>query len=301
MLSGSVDRRTWSDTDRPGERVTVARPLAGVEIVSIRGSHRHWCEAHENFTLAVVHREQSRVVADWRTLGRSVSSECGDIMAIEPGNMHVTQRLKLQGGAADFCVVHFSPKLMASVARELGVLPDFHFRTPAFKDPPSFDALRRLVQATAAHDSLDVECASADALHTLISRLGETSVRAARSLDPVRDYRLRKVRDYLRAHLTRRPSLSELEVVADLSQWRLCVLFKRAFGIGIGQYWNALRLAEAARRLQRSTPIKMIVAALGYLDEPYFCRVFKAHYGVAPGRWLSLFRANSRLHERKDC
>jgi AraC family transcriptional regulator len=111
----------------------------------------------------------------------------------------------------------------------------------------------------------------------------------------VRDYRLRRVREYLRAHLGARPTLVELEAIADLGQWRLCVVFKRTYGVTIGQYWNALRLAESVRRLQRGHSIKMIVSELGYVDEPYFSRVFKAHYGVAPGAWSKLFRANDRL------
>ncbi|HEY0467016.1 MAG TPA: AraC family transcriptional regulator [Polyangiaceae bacterium] len=92
-----------------------------------------------------------------------------------------------------------------------------------------------------------------------------------------------------------RPTLAELESIADLGQWRLCVVFKRTYGVTIGQYWNALRLAEAVRCLQSGLSIKMIVSTLGYVDEPYFSRVFKAHYGVAPGAWLKLYRANDRL------
>ncbi len=119
--------------------------------------------------------------------------------------------------------------------------------------------------------------------------------RSLTRLDPVRDYRLRRVREYLRAHLGLRPTLAELEAVSDLGQWRLCVVFKRSYGITIGQYWNSLRLAQSVRYLQSGLSIKMIVSELGYVDEPYFSRVFKAHYGVAPGAWSRLYRANDRL------
>lgn len=294
MFLVEQDRRTWSDTDRPGERVTITRPLMGVEVMSVRGSHRHWCEAHHAFTLAVVHRDQRQVIADWRTRGRSLSTSCGGIMAIEPGETHVTERLKLQGGAADFDVVRFAPALIADAARGLGAPPHFHFGTPAIQDPSSFDALLGFVGAVARGDALDIECAKAHALHALISRLSE-SPRSLTALDPVRDYRLRRVREYLRAHLAARPTLAELELIAGLGQWRLCVVFKRTYGVTIGQYWNSLRLAEAVRCLQAGQSIKMIVSKLGYVDEPYFWRVFKAHYGVAPGAWLKLFRANDRL------
>jgi AraC-like DNA-binding protein len=296
MLGVERDRRTWSGTDRPGESVTIACPLAGVELMSVRGSHRHWREAHESFTLALIHPAQKRVVADWRTRARALCTEAGDIMAIEPGDTHVTERLKLEGGTADFDIVRFAPALVADAARTLGARAAFHFDTPAVKDSPTFDALRRLVRAAAAGgDSLEIECASAGALQLLVSRLAEHAPRSEQTLDPVRDYRLRRVRDYLRAHLDRRPALSELEAVADLGQYRLCFVFKHAYGISIGQYWNAVRLAEAVRRLQLGRPVRMIVSELGYADEPYFWRLFKAHYGVPPGGWLSVYRANDRL------
>jgi AraC-like DNA-binding protein len=299
MSSVVGDRRTWSGTDRPGESVSIARPFAGIELVSVRGSHRHWREAHESFTLAVIHRTQNRVVADWRTRARALCTEGGDIMAIEPGDTHVTERLKLEGGAADFDIVRFAPGLVADAARSLGSAAAFHFSTPAVKDSPTFDALCKLVAVAAVGgDSLEIGCASAAALHLLVSRLAERAPRSVPPLDPVRDYRLRRVRDYLRSHLDKRPGLSELETVADLGQFRLCYLFKRAYGVSIGQYWNALRLAEAVRRLQLGKPVKMIVSELGYTDEPYFSRLFKAHYGVAPGGWLSVYRANDRLARR---
>lgn len=218
---------------------------------------------------------------------------------IEPGDAHVTQRLRLQRGVADFDIVRLSPTLVAEAARKLGFPTNFHFHTPSVTDPPTFAALRRFVRALAAgNDSLEIECACTDAVHSVLSRLGEAPRLSAHTLDPIRDYRLRRLRDHLRAHLDKRPTLTELATVAELCQWRLCVIFKRAYGISIGQYWNALRLAEAVQRLQRGTPIKMIVAALGYADEPYFWRVFKAHYGMAPGGWLSLYRANDRLSAR---
>lgn len=294
MLSPQRDRRTWSDTDRPGERVAISRPLMGVEVVSVRGSHRHWREAHDSFTLAVIHREQNHVIADWRTRGRALSTARGGIMAIEPGETHVTERLKLQGGAADFDVVRFAPALVADAARAAGAAPRFHFGTPSVEDPSSFDALLGFVGAVAIGDTFEIECAQAQALHALVSRLSENTS-SPTTLDPVRDYRLRRVREYLRAHLEVRPTLAELEAVADLGQWRLCVVFKRTYGVTIGQYWNALRLAESVRCLQGGLSIKMIVSRLGYVDEPYFSRVFKTHYGVAPGAWLKLYRANDRL------
>jgi AraC-like DNA-binding protein len=294
-----ADGRTWLPTDRPGERVCIARPLAGVEILSVQHSHRHWREAHDDFTIALVHREQEELVADWRTRCRTQSTERGGLMLIEPGDMHVTQRLKARRGAASFDVVRFSPELVAQAARHLGIRGDFHFRTPSARDPVVFDALDRLVTTVArGDDSLLVECAGNEALTTLIMRLAERPNPHGLSLAAERDYRLRRVNDYLASHLARRPTLAELEHVSGLSQWRLCARFNESQGTSIGRCWNALRFRRALRKLQSGSSPRMIAAELGYRDEAYLCRVFKAHYGISPGAWRSMFHANDRRNAR---
>jgi AraC-like DNA-binding protein len=294
-----VDGRTWLSTERPGERVCIARPLAGVEILSVQHSHRHWREAHDNFTVALVHQEQEEVVADWRTRCRTQSTERGGLMLIEPGDVHVTQRLKARCGAASFDVVRFSPELVARAASQLGIRGEFHFRMPSARDPVVFEALDRLVTTVArGEDSLLVECAGNEALSTLIARLGELTSPHGRSLAAERDYRLRRVNDYLASHLERRPTLAELEQVSGLSQWRLCARFNSSQGTSIGKCWNALRLRRALRELQNGSSPRMIASELGYRDEAYLCRVFKAHYGITPGAWRSMFQANDRRNGR---
>jgi tetratricopeptide (TPR) repeat protein len=61
---------------------------------------------------------------------------------------------------------------------------------------------------------------------------------------------------------------------------------------GLGETLLKFGLEDAALRCFHRT------LELGYADEPHFWRVFKKHYGVAPGGWLSLYRANDRLNGR---
>jgi AraC-like DNA-binding protein len=289
------DGRTWCSTDRPGEKISVARPLPGVEILSVFHSNRHWRETHAGYTVAAVHRQQGELVADWRTRCRSLSTERGGLMGMEPGDVHVTERLKSRQGAADFDVLTFSPALVAEAAERVGVRGSFHFRTPASTDALAFGALDRLVTAVAAgEDALSVECALTEALTTLVTRLGEAPSEHGLTLDPERDFRLRRVKEYLAAHLDRRPTLLELEGVAGVTRFWLCTRFKESHGATIGQCWNALRLRRAVDAIQRGRSIQLVVAELGYLDESYLWRVFKSHYGVAPGAWREMFRANDR-------
>lgn len=220
-------------------------------------------------------------------------------MLIEPGDVHVTERVRARVGVADFDVVRFSPSLVAQAARELGYRGDFHFRTPSARDPLVFEALDRFVQMVASGESaLSVASASTEALTALLTRLGEQPSPHGVSLSAERDYRLRRVNDYLAAHLERRPTLTELEQVSGLSQWRLCARFNQSYGTSIGKCWNALRLRRAQRELERGRAPSVIVAELGYRDEAYLCRVFKAHYGITPGVWRSMFRTNDRTARR---
>jgi len=280
----------------PGERLTIARPLPGIEVLSVTGSRRYWRESHETFTVCAIGSEQPALSVEWRTRGRALTTHAGGLMAIEPGDVHVTERLVLPETGAAFDLVRFSPTFLAAVAAELGVRGEFHFRMPSVDDPATFAALRDFVATVAgAQPGADIEAACAAATHSLISRLAEAPRPVGKS-SPIRDFRVRRLVDYLHAHLDKRPTLDELAAISQLSKWRLCAIFEQAYGISIGNYWRDLRSREAGRRLLRGAPIKIVVAELGYADEPHFSREFKAHHGLTPGRWLALSRGDRRLN-----
>lgn len=294
------DVRTWCATDREGEAVTIARPSAGVRLMSVTGSHRHWSETHATYSVAVVRADQPPLGVDWRTRQRALSTARGGLMAMEPGDVHVTERLATRRGVADFDLVQFEPGLVARAGAELGLSGPLHFRSPTSESQRASGALGQLVAAMArGDDALSLECAAAEALAALIGDLGERRLHQGIRLDPERDCRLRRVKEFLAARRDRRPTLEELESVSGLCQWRLCAVFKRSYGVSLGQWWNLRRLQHAVSDLERGTSIPVIVSTLGYTDEPYFNRVFKAHYGVTPGAWRSMFHGNDRVRGRR--
>ncbi|HEX9620849.1 MAG TPA: AraC family transcriptional regulator [Polyangiaceae bacterium] len=296
MPSARIDARTWIATDRPGERIAIGRPLPGVEVMSVRGSDRHWREAHDTFTCGLIRRGQPGVAAEWRTRGRSVTSGPGSIMAIEPGEVHVTERVHLRRSKADFDVVRIAPEHIADAVRRLDMTQPFHFKTPTLDDPVVYSAFEAFVVEVAEGASpLVLEATLCNAIGVVVTRAGEASGGAHARLDPVRDYRLRRVRDRLREEDAARIALDELAELAGVSKWQLCRLFLRTFGVSAGEYRNTLRLGKAVRRLTSGDPIQRIAIEHGYTEAPYFNRVFKKHYGVSPGVWRRLVRANDRL------
>jgi AraC-like DNA-binding protein len=280
--SHDSDERLWTATDHPGETLSLSTPRSGVELMSVRGSRRHWRAAHESFTFALLSEAEPGLRVEWQTRGVSATTLAGQVMCIEPGEIHVTKRLYLGARAADFEVVRFSRELCEQASRDLGARGAFHLDVQSSADPAVRAALSSLVAAVAQRvGRFERECRVAECLSTLVRATGEHRVTSA--LDPVRDYRLRRIRDYLKSHVREKPSLDELERVATLSRFRLCALWKRTYGVSLGQYWNLHRLEHAVTLLRAGASARTVAADLGYTDESYLSRVVKAHYGIPPG------------------
>jgi len=271
--------------------VTLSRPSPDTELMAVTGSTRLWTEVHTQHCLALVTEDQAGVEAKWRTRARTLSTGAGGLMLIEPGDVHVTQAVSKP---AAFEVVRFLPEVFEKARRELDLRGNFHFRTPAATNTAVAKALRALIGAHAnGHGPLELDSLCAELVGTVIGELGEASSVPGIVVDPVRDFRLRRACEYLRAHLCRKPSLDELALELKVSKFRLCTLFKAAYGVSIGQYWMAARIAEASRLLLMGMQIKFVVASLGFADEPFFTRSFRRHRGMPPKAWVQLQQKNS--------
>ncbi len=95
--------------------------------------------------------------------------------------------------------------------------------------------------------------------------------------------RIRRVTDYIRAHLGADLAIGELAAQAGLSSFHFARVFRRETGETPHQYVTRLRLEEAARLL-RSTDLTVlqIAIAVGYENASHFSVQFKRDYGVTP-------------------
>lgn len=87
----------------------------------------------------------------------------------------------------------------------------------------------------------------------------------------------------------RRADLS-LDVIADhagFSKYYLCKEFHKEYGVPPGKYLRNLRIAEACRLLtsQEGSTIQSVAEQVGFSNDNYFCKVFKAEKGVTPDRY----------------
>lgn len=107
----------------------------------------------------------------------------------------------------------------------------------------------------------------------------------------IRDPRVERVIDFMKANLDRRIHLIDLARVANLSTFRFSHLFKTDTGLPPGEFLIRLRM-EKARELLASTrlSVKEIRAITGYANSSTFISHFRRYFGLSP----SEYRKNAR-------
>jgi AraC family transcriptional regulator len=98
--------------------------------------------------------------------------------------------------------------------------------------------------------------------------------------------RLKRVYDFVEAHLGDQLSLIDVAAIACLSPYHFSRSFKQAVGIGPQRYITQRRL-ERAKTLMRRTnlPLALIAQEAGFSDQSHLTSVFRRENGVTPGHY----------------
>lgn len=99
---------------------------------------------------------------------------------------------------------------------------------------------------------------------------------------------VRSVTGYMETHIAENLSLQNIAHVFAVSETYLGKLFRKYRKESYNQYLTALRM-EKAKKLMRENPaafIKDVAAMVGYGDQFYFSRIFRAYTGVCPSDYL---------------
>jgi len=100
-------------------------------------------------------------------------------------------------------------------------------------------------------------------------------------------WQVRRVTDYLMAHLSEAVPLAALAGLTGLSQWHFARAFKATTGVSPHRWQLNARIAKAQELLlARSMPQAQIALEVGFAEQSHLCRVFKNVIGVSPGAWL---------------
>lgn len=109
-----------------------------------------------------------------------------------------------------------------------------------------------------------------------------TSEASSRALDP---RRLKRVMNYINAHLREPISVEELASVANLSRFHFSRKFKAAVGQSPSSYISRLRLELAKVMFAQGASIAEVAFDCGFSSESNFIRSFRRAVGLTPGRY----------------
>jgi AraC family transcriptional regulator len=104
-------------------------------------------------------------------------------------------------------------------------------------------------------------------------------------------WQVRRIYDYVDAHITARLTVLELGGVIQLSEGHFSRCFRRTVGLTPHAFVLHRRLQLAATlMLQSSAALADIAARCGFADQAHFCNHFKRTVGESPAEWRRAHR-----------
>ncbi|MFO6445928.1 helix-turn-helix domain-containing protein [Erythrobacter sp. NE805] len=158
-------------------------------------------------------------------------------------------------------------------------------------DPLIGQLLAALVQASGTSDVALMQQEAA--LDAVLMRLFERQSAAPHSLERmlITAASVRRVCDYIAAHLDSAMTLDELARIAGYSRFHFARGFRAATGMPPYAYLIRRRIARACELLAaRDEPIAGIAAATGFASHAQFSSRFRQVTGLAPTAWREMLR-----------
>lgn len=97
------------------------------------------------------------------------------------------------------------------------------------------------------------------------------------------------VKFHLQTHLNVPPKIGLLAKEAKMSEPKLRKLFRQTFGKGVFEYYQSLRMQEAARLLkEKRLSVSEVGFQLGFTNLSHFSRVFEHYIGMKPKKFSNV-------------
>jgi AraC-like DNA-binding protein len=141
------------------------------------------------------------------------------------------------------------------------------------------------------HDTLShflLQIKVLELLHSLISKLSKREDTIQQSITSADAEKLLVVRSIILADLSEPPLIHTLATAVGMSETRLKQLFKQTFGDSIYNYYQKIRMEEAAFLLrQTGYSVSEVGYGLGFTNLSHFSRLFQRHYNINPKKYSS--------------
>jgi transcriptional regulator GlxA family with amidase domain len=110
-------------------------------------------------------------------------------------------------------------------------------------------------------------------------------------------WQVRRVTDYIEAHLATTIRLEELARLARLSHSHFCRAFKESLGHPAHAFVMRRRVQRAqGLMLTTGESLSQIAAQCGMADQAHFCKLFRRLVGESPNAWRRARRSRDDAH-----
>jgi AraC-like DNA-binding protein len=123
-------------------------------------------------------------------------------------------------------------------------------------------------------------------MYLLFSKLSLREDTTFKNINSTDAEKLLLIRNEILNDLSAPPVLSEMAIIASMSETKLKQLFKQTFGDTIYNYYQKARMEEAAFLLKQAKhSVSEVGYELGFSNLSHFSRLFERHYGVTPKKF----------------
>lgn len=127
-----------------------------------------------------------------------------------------------------------------------------------------------------------------DSATDVVASLSQSYLQALEQLIQHRKFKnklnLDEVRQYIERNFSEQVTLEQLAKAFFVSKEYLSKVFKQEYGHNVTDFIRHLRMDKARQRLMDAhISIKAVAEMTGYEDVSHFYRVFRKHFGIAPG------------------
>lgn len=263
-----------------------AKSKSHKDIILLKASMRDFtfCKhAHEEFLFGITLAGRQ----DFFSLGKYHKSHAGNVMAINPGDVHDGQV-----GTNDtlrYKMLYIHPDKLTPMLEQAGIRQAVNFRIEdtVQVNPIMQQHILRLFHLMENPKTSDI--AHSSALFEFATCLAQQDGIEQTQLYRQRDSVLERAREYLHAHLNEEVSLDALSAEVHISKYHFLRRFKDYFGMTPHQYWVNYRINRAKEALEAGRSLADIVFDHGFNDLSHLNRRFKPVYGKTPHQFQQDF------------
>lgn len=143
-------------------------------------------------------------------------------------------------------------------------------------------------QATQSGNPVQAEEAVSELVHGVFAEGIGVTRRKRQLAGGLAPHLMRRIKDYVRADLSRTVTLHDLALLCDLSEFHLQRSFRAALGLSPHAWIQRQRLEAAKTLIAKGEPLAQVASAVGFSNQSHLSRTFKAQTGLTPGAYAKL-------------